>query len=105
VIEDASPARRDDAQELQDLREFFYQCPVGLLEIDDDGLVYQVNPAAVALLAPVIGGGNLARLFPLLDRLAPEMTDVISQDRDRMGPLAAGKRTLIPRPQTVPSGR
>jgi PAS domain-containing protein len=93
---DAPPGRRDDAQELQDLRQFFYQCPVGLFEIDDDGLVYKVNPAAVAMLAPAIGSGDLAKLFPILDQLAPQMISVISQDRAHMGPLAAGERILIP---------
>jgi len=93
---DAPPGRRDDAQELQDLRQFFYQYPVGLFEIDDDGLVYKVNPAAVAMLAPAIGSGDLAKLFPILDQLAPQMISVISQDLARMGPLAAGERILIP---------
>jgi len=96
MSEDALPAWRDDAQELQDLRQFFYQCPVGLFEIDDDGLVLKVNPAAVAMLAPAIGRSNLAKLFPILDRLAPDLIGIISQDRDRVGPLAAGERILVP---------
>jgi hypothetical protein len=33
----------NEARELQDLREFFYQCPVGPFEIDDDGLVTQAR--------------------------------------------------------------
>ena len=83
------------ARELQGLREFFYQCPVGLLEVDDDGLVIKVNPAAVAMLAPAIGSGSLATLFPVLERLAPQLVWAIRQDRDRMGPLAAGQRILV----------
>jgi GAF domain-containing protein len=96
VSEAAAPGWRDEAQELEDLRQFFYQCPVGLIEIADDGLVYQINPAAVAMLAPAIGSDSLAKLFPVLDRLAPQVIKVISQDRDRLGPLAAGQRMLIP---------
>jgi hypothetical protein len=96
VSEDGSCERRADARELQDLREFFYQCPAGLLQVDDDGLVIKVNPAAVAMLAPALGRDNLAKLFPLLDRLAPELIGAISQDRDRLGPLAAGQRVLVP---------
>jgi GAF domain-containing protein len=93
---DALPGRHADAQELQDLREFFYQCPVGLLEVDDDGLVIKVNPAAVAMLAPALGSDSLAKLFPLLDRLAPQLIWAISQDRDRTGLLAGGQRLLVP---------
>jgi serine phosphatase RsbU (regulator of sigma subunit) len=78
------------------LLQFFYQCPVGLVEIDDAGAVRMVNPAAVQLLAPVIGGGDLAALFPLLRQLAPEMTELITTDRSRLGPLAAGRRMLVP---------
>jgi serine phosphatase RsbU (regulator of sigma subunit) len=78
------------------LLQFFYQCPVGLFEIDDAGTVRMVNPAAVRLLAPVIGGGDLASLFPLLRRLAPEMVGLITADPGQLGPLAAGRRMLVP---------
>ena len=85
-----------ELKELLYLRQFFYQCPAGLFETDDAGIVQMVNPAAVRLLAPVIGSGDLSQLFPLLRRVAPEMVDVITVDPDRLGPLAAGRRMLIP---------
>jgi len=85
-----------ELRELLYLRQFFYQCPAGLFETDDGGVVQMVNPAAVRLLAPVIGAGDLSQLFPLLRRVAPEMVDVIATDPDRLGPLAAGRRILIP---------
>jgi Stage II sporulation protein E (SpoIIE) len=83
-------------QELLYLRQFFYQCPAGLFETDDAGIVRMVNPAAVQLLAPIIGDGDLSQLFPLLRRVAPEMVDVITRDPGQLGPLAAGRRMLIP---------
>jgi hypothetical protein len=85
-----------ELKELLYLRQFFYQCPAGLFETDNAGIVRMVNPAAVRLLAPVIGRGDLSQLFPLLRRVAPEMVDVIARDPDRLGPLAAGRRMLIP---------
>src|SRR6202012_2566953 len=84
----AGAADRDE-EELTHLLQFFYQCPVGLFEIDDAGVVRMVNPAAVRLLAPVISDGDLSSVFPLLRRLAPEMVEVISARPGRMGPLAA----------------
>ena len=42
---------RDD---LQELLQFFYQCPVGLLQITDGGAVEKINP----------GGRADARLRP-----------------------------------------
>jgi hypothetical protein len=83
-------------QELLYLRQFFYQCPAGLFETDDAGIVRMVNPAAVQLLAPIIGDGDLSQLFPLLRRVAPEMVEVITRDPGQLGPLAAGRRMLIP---------
>lgn len=83
-------------QELLYLRQFFYQCPAGLFETDDAGIVRMVNPAAVRLLAPIIGDGDLSQLFPLLRRVAPEMVDVITREPGQLGPLAAGRRMLIP---------
>jgi serine phosphatase RsbU (regulator of sigma subunit) len=85
-----------EMQELLYLRQFFYQCPAGLFETDDAGIVHMVNPAAVRLLAPIIGGGDLSQLFPLLRRVAPEMVDMIAGDTSRLGPLADGRRVLIP---------
>ena len=40
-----------ELKELLYLRQFFYQCPAGLFETDDAGIVQMVNPAAVRLLA------------------------------------------------------
>ncbi len=90
------PEGAGEPPELQDLRQFFYQCPVGLFEISDDGAVRTVNPAAVAMLGPSLGGDDLSQLCPLLGRLAPETVDLIRGNRSRMAPLAAGRRILIP---------
>jgi serine phosphatase RsbU (regulator of sigma subunit) len=96
LAEAPQPTVAPELKELLYLRQFFYQCPAGLFETDDAGIVQMVNPAAVRLLAPVIGSGDLSQLFPLLSRVAPEMVDVIAKDPDRLGPLAAGRRMLIP---------
>ncbi len=92
----SEPVLGTEHQELLYLRQFFYQCPAGLFETDDAGIVRMVNPAAVRLLAPIIADGDLSQLFPLLRRVAPEMVDVITRDPGQLGPLAAGHRMLIP---------
>jgi serine phosphatase RsbU (regulator of sigma subunit) len=97
----------DLRQELEDLLQFFYQCPVGLIETDDGGTVRQINPAAARMLAPVLfspvrtdsGPGpdtTLTELFPLLRRLAPAVIDAVVTDRQRLGPLVSGERMVIP---------
>ncbi len=42
-------------------------------------------------------------LFPLLNRLVPQMVTVISQDREQMGALGSGQRMLIPAEVLGPS--
>jgi serine phosphatase RsbU (regulator of sigma subunit) len=92
----AAEREQQERQELTNLLQFFYQCPVGLFEISDAGTVRMVNPAAVQLLAPVIGGDDLSTVFPLLGRLAPRLVDLITASRGQLGPLAAGQRILVP---------
>ena len=41
-------------------------------------------------------GGDLRQLFPLLDRLAPELVDVVRADPRRMGRLETGRRVVVP---------
>jgi Stage II sporulation protein E (SpoIIE) len=82
--------------DLQGLLQFFYQCPVGLLEITDGGAVEKINPAAVRMLASALAGDDLRDLFPLLDRLAPQMVTAIQSDPRRLGPLGDGHRLLVP---------
>lgn len=89
----------DAAAELEDLLQFFYQCPVGLVGAHDDGRVRRVNPAAVRMLAPVLRPGeDLDRLHPLLDRLAPGLSAMLTTRPDRLGPLHPGTRVVV----TVP---
>lgn len=82
--------------ELQGLLQFFYQCPVGLLEITDKGRVEKINPAAARMLASTLDGDDLRDLFPLLRRVAPDLIAVIEDDPRRLGPLDGGHRLLIP---------
>ncbi|NWJ72610.1 MarR family transcriptional regulator [Pseudonocardia sp. ICBG1122] len=89
----------DAATELEDLLQFFYQCPVGLVGVHDDGRVRRVNPAAVRMLAPVLRPGeDLDRLHPVLDRLAPGLSAMLTTRPDRLGPLHPGTRVVV----TVP---
>jgi hypothetical protein len=82
--------------DLQGLLQFFYQCPVGLLEVTDGGAVQKINPAAARMLASALAGDDLQELFPVLDRLAPEMVATIQNDPRRLGPLGDGQRVLVP---------
>ena len=64
------------AQDLTDALQMLYQCPVGLLELDDAGLVRTINPAAVRMLLPGAPDRDLRSFFPLLRRLDPALVDL-----------------------------
>lgn len=61
--------------ELEDLYQFLYLCPVGLVETDATGLVRLVNPESARLLAPLLDSPDLADLGPLLRRHAPHLLE------------------------------
>ncbi len=81
--------------ELQELLQLFYQCPVGLIEVDDGGVVRKINPAAVRMLAPAIGSDSLTELFPLLRRIVPDLVELIERAPAQLGRLGAGRSMFV----------
>lgn len=93
-----------DGDEHEDLLQFLYQCPVGLVEVDDGGAVHRMNPAAARMLAPVRGTDDLSGLFGVLGRACPELVGAIVADPGRLGPVGADRRFLVgPSPGTGPA--
>jgi DNA-binding MarR family transcriptional regulator len=58
---------------VEDLLEFLYRCPVGLVELGPGGDVRWINPAAVRLLAPAATGTELDDVGGLIRRLDPRL--------------------------------
>ena len=88
----------DTDDELEELLQFFYQCPVGLIEIDDGGEIGRINPAAVRMLAGTIADDGLHEVFGLFERLCPALVETITADHGRLGTLDAGFRVAVPDP-------
>lgn len=86
----------EGARELQELLQFFYQCPVGLIEIDDRGEIRKVNPAAARMLAPALDGRGLQEVFGLFARLCPVLVETITARPETRGPLGAAVRMPVP---------
>lgn len=57
----------------EDLLRFLYACPVGILELELDGTIGLINPAAMRLLMPIAGESWVANLFTLFKNYAPEL--------------------------------
>lgn len=74
-----TPPPRAAAERDADLQDFFYSCPVGILQMDEAGTIERLNPAAVQLLRllapaapePQVGESLVARLAPLGTDLRP----------------------------------
>jgi serine phosphatase RsbU (regulator of sigma subunit) len=80
----------------QDLLQFVYQLPVGVMSADEDGTVSMMNPAAVAMLMPELQPGeDIGSIMPVLDRLVPEVTEVLRAAPNRTGPITIGDRALV----------
>jgi hypothetical protein len=65
---------------VDDLQQFFHVCPVGLAETDRHGVVHEINPAAVRLLAPAMPLPDFRDLGPVLCRLVPDLAAAMLAD-------------------------
>lgn len=82
---------------LQRLLQLFYQCPVGLVEVNEAGVVTMINPAAARMLVPLCRPEeDLREMFPCLERISPGLVGRISSDRSALGRIAAEHRIVIP---------
>ncbi len=80
----------------QDLLQFVYQLPVGVISADEDGAVSMMNPAAVAMLMPQLQPGeDVNSIMSVLDRLVPEVTEELRADPARTGHIVSGDRALV----------
>jgi PAS domain S-box-containing protein len=78
-------------QELEDLLEFLYVCPVGIVEFDNAGHVSRINPKAANLLASRLGFIDIEELFPILDAAAPDLVLLINASKPRAGTVLDGR--------------
>jgi len=67
--------------------DFLYTAPLGLMEIDESGLIVQLNPMAEALLKPIRAVYSLAtdNFFPIVERINPTIVERIQQFTDDTG--------------------
>lgn len=80
----------------QDLLQFVYQLPVGVVSTDEDGTVSMINPAAVSMLMPELQPGeSVESIMPVLNRLVPEVTEELRANPSRIGQVTVGQRTLV----------
>lgn len=82
----------DLSSEHQDLLQFLYQFPVGVIDMDDSGVVSTMNPAASRLLSvEVEQGESVTAPLTILQRLAPELFDKLHTNPDVVGMITTGR--------------
>ena len=68
----------------EQLLEFLYACPVGLIECNLVGDIGLMNPHAMQHLLPLAGGRDAGNLFTTLEQHAPELRSLVA---DRFQPF------------------
>jgi hypothetical protein len=78
--------------EHQDLLQFLYQFPVGIIELSEDSVVTMMNPAASRLLSTELDDGeSVADPLPVLRRLVPSLFGKLHADPDHIGLVSVGR--------------
>lgn len=90
TADDRLPAPLTD----EDLLQFLYLMPVGVIQCDEDGRVGLVNAAAARLLAPALGDADLHDLYPVLADLCPDLYASLVDGGHELGPIGMTRRFL-----------
>ncbi|WP_076070758.1 sensor domain-containing diguanylate cyclase [Sphingomonas montana] len=79
----------------EQLLEFLYACPVGLIECDAMGEIALMNPHAMQHLLPLAGARNAGNLFDALERHAPELRGIVADFGPATGRICDGHRIFV----------
>ena len=81
--------------QVTELLEFLYACPVGLLELSRDGTIGLVNPLAMQLLMSIAPDGQVVNFFRVVACYAPELRHIIAGFSAAHGTVCDGHRIFV----------
>ena len=84
-----------DKSNEEQLLEFLYACPVGLIECDAAGEIGMMNPYAMQHLLPLAGPRDAGNLFAALERHAPELPSIVAAYAAATGRICDGHRIFV----------
>ncbi|GGE82537.1 sensor domain-containing diguanylate cyclase [Sphingomonas prati] len=84
-----------DGSSEEQLLEFLYACPVGLIECDTSGAIAVMNPHAMQHLMPLAGSRDVCNLFSALEQHAPELRSMVASFTARTGRICDGHRIFV----------
>lgn len=79
----------------EQLLEFLYACPVGLVECDLAGEIAMMNPHAMQHLLPLAGPRDASNLFAALEQHAPELRSLAAAYKPPLGKICDGHRIFV----------
>lgn len=80
--------------EQNELLQFMYQAPVGLMQTDCLGAIKFSTPMAAQLLMPLSPTGGLGNVFDALDRTAPELRNNVISFKKKRGRIVTDYRCV-----------
>lgn len=79
----------------EQLLEFLYACPIGLLECDLAGDIMLMTPHAMQHLLPLAGPRDSSNLFAALEQHAPELRSIVADYAPATGRICDGHRIFV----------
>jgi diguanylate cyclase (GGDEF)-like protein/PAS domain S-box-containing protein len=79
----------------EELLQFLYACPVGLIECRSDGEISMINPHAMLHLLPLARERSVDNLFVALERHAPEIRNLIEAFAPTTGTICDCHRIIV----------
>jgi diguanylate cyclase (GGDEF)-like protein/PAS domain S-box-containing protein len=79
----------------EQLLEFLYACPIGIVEFDATGTVAMINPHAMKHLLPLAGARDPGNLFSMLEGCAPELRNLFDDYPKNHGTICEGHRIAV----------
>ncbi|MEG3084311.1 diguanylate cyclase [Sphingomonas sp. PB2P12] len=84
-----------DTSSEEQLLEFLYACPVGLIECDATGEIGLMNPHAMQHLLPLAGPRDPGNLFAAFEQHAPELRSIAAAYAPATGRICDGHRIFV----------
>jgi diguanylate cyclase (GGDEF)-like protein/PAS domain S-box-containing protein len=79
----------------EELLEFLYACPIGLIETDTAGEIGLMNPHAMQHLLPLAGPRGVSNLFSAFEHYAPELRSMAEAFASPTGRICDGHRIFV----------
>ena len=85
----------DGDDELSNLMQFLYTCPVGLVDFDASGAIGLMNPKAMQLMQLLAAPSRLSNFFSAFESCGPELRNLAQGFAARRGTVCENRRIFV----------